>query len=281
MELDEYRRMAAVEDSHWWYGATRELLRDVLGPHLVPGGRFLDLGAGTGATGSWMSEHGTLVAADFEPVALGLHRELHPASEPVACDAQALPFADGSFDAVLCVTVLCHRSIRAPIVPVREMARVVRPGGVLLLWEPGVRRLRRAHDRVTHTARRFSRRELSDLLVDAGLEVRRATGAYAFLVPAAAVRRSSSGARRPATSAGRRQVSAARCRRRPAWSAARCGPSTSRSASRWSRSGVARRRAEPTDGLTVGGATATRPGSRGTAGAGRAGAVRRTSRGSR
>jgi hypothetical protein len=53
--------------------------------------------------------------------------------------------------------------------------------------EPGVRRLRRGHDRVTHTARRFSRSDLAGLLRGAGLDVVRATGAYAFLVPPAAV----------------------------------------------------------------------------------------------
>ena len=55
------------------------------------------------------------------------------------------------------------------------------------LLEPGVRRLRRGHDRVTHTARRFSRRDLSRMLAEAGAEVVRCTGAYTFLVPPAAV----------------------------------------------------------------------------------------------
>lgn len=188
MELAEYRRMAEVEDTHWWYAATRALLQELLADRLPPGGRFLDLGAGTGATGAWLAEHGRLVAADFEPVALTLHRERHPASEVVACDAMQLPFANGSFDAVLCVTVLCHRSIDAPRSAVAEMARVVRPGGVVCLWEPGVRKLRRAHDRVTHTGRRFSRRDLAGLLVDNDLMVERATGAYAFLIPPAAMK---------------------------------------------------------------------------------------------
>jgi ubiquinone/menaquinone biosynthesis C-methylase UbiE len=188
VELDEYRRMAAVEGSHWWYRSTRRLLQQVLADRLPDGGRFLDLGAGTGATGAWLAERGSSVAADFEPVALGLHRELHPQVEVVACDARRLPFADAAFDAVLCVTVLCHRSIESPVSAVGEMARVVRPGGVVCLWEPGVRRLRRAHDRVTHTGRRFSRRDLADLLPANGLTVERSTGAYSFLVPPAAVK---------------------------------------------------------------------------------------------
>jgi ubiquinone/menaquinone biosynthesis C-methylase UbiE len=188
MELDEYRRMAEVEQTHWWYRSTRSLLQQLLGDRLPAGGRFLDVGAGTGATGAWLATEGELVATDFEPVALVSHRERHPASRVVACDAAALPFADASFDAVLCVTVLCHRSIDSPATAVAEMARVVRPGGVVCLWEPGVRRLRRAHDRVTHTARRFSRRDLAELLAGRGLHVERSTGAYSFLVPPAAVK---------------------------------------------------------------------------------------------
>jgi hypothetical protein len=53
--------------------------------------------------------------------------------------------------------------------------------------EPGVRRLRRGHDAVTHTARRFSVGDMRRLAEGAGLEVVRATGAYSFLVPPAAV----------------------------------------------------------------------------------------------
>src|SRR5215211_3164019 len=180
--------MADVEDSHWWYRSTRALLEELLASRLAPGGRFLDLGAGTGATGAWLAEHGSLVAADFEPLALTLHRERHPASDVIACDARRLPFADASFDAVLCLTVLCHRSIESPVAAVAEMARAVRPGGIVCLCEPGVRRLRRAHDRVTHTARRFSRRDLAGLLTSNGLGVERATGAYSFLVPPAVVK---------------------------------------------------------------------------------------------
>lgn len=190
MELDEYRRMAEVETTHWWYAATRALLSQELAPHLRAGGRFLDAGCGTGATGAWMAEHGHLVGTDVEPLALQLYREGHPGGLDglAAADVTRLPFADASFDAVLCVTVLCHRSIASPAVAVGELARVLAPGGVLALWEPGVRRLRRAHDRVTHSARRFSRLDLARLCRDQGLAVVRSTGAHAYLVPAAAAK---------------------------------------------------------------------------------------------
>jgi len=188
VELDEYRRMADVEDVHWWYRSTRATLQQLLDPLLPAGGTFLDLGAGTGATGAWLAARGRLVAADFEEVALTLHRERHADSLVVGADAQHLPFADASFDAVIEVTMLCHRSIPDPDTVVAEMRRVVKPGGVVCLWEPGVRRLWRAHDRVTHTGRRFARRDLTDAMRANDLEVVRATGAYSFLVPPAAAK---------------------------------------------------------------------------------------------
>ncbi len=190
MEMAEYRRMAETEETHWWYAATRALLRDLLEPNLQSDGTFLDVGAGTGATGAWLADLGTLTAVDFEYEALAMARERHPMQLPVAADAGCLPVAEASVDAVLCVTVLCHQSIQSPTDVVREFARVVRPGGIVCLWEPGVRRLRRAHDRVTHTGRRFSRNDLAECATDAGLDVIRSTGAHAYLVAPAMVKAS-------------------------------------------------------------------------------------------
>ena len=203
-----------------------------------PGGRFLDLGAGTGATGAWLAEHGDSSPPTSSRSRSTLHRERHPASEVVACDAGALPFADASFDAVLCVTVLCHRSIESPVGAVGEMARVVRPGGLVCLWEPGVRRLRRAHDRVTHTGRRFSRRDLAELLTANGLHVERSTGAYSFLVPPAAVK---TVLERGETSSDLDRNAAAWAARSPA--AARRAPTAA--AGRPARRSVGRRRRPP------------------------------------
>ncbi len=180
--------MAAAEDGHWWYASTRALLRAVAAPTMTAGGRFLDAGCGTGSAGSWLHEVGEVVGLDFEPLALELYQERHPETRLVAGDVTRLPFADGSFDGLLCVTVLVHQSVTDVGAAVRELVRVVRPGGTVALLEAGVRRLRRAHDRETHSARRFSRHELADHLAAAGCTIRRSTGAYSFLVPPAAVK---------------------------------------------------------------------------------------------
>lgn len=185
MDADEYRRMAAAGAKHWWYRATRELLRQLLGPHLAPGGCYLDAGGGTGATGGWMTATGNAVLADYEAFALQVAVEDVPGYLPARADLNHLPFAPASFDAVLCVTALCHQMNPDPAAIVADFARLTKPGGYVAIQEPGGKRLWRGHDEVTHTARRFRVGELRDMCTAAGLEVVTATGAYSFLVPPA------------------------------------------------------------------------------------------------
>ena len=190
MDSAEYRRMAEVEQTHWWYLATRTLLRQFIVSELrvdeqpTPR-RFLDAGCGTGATGAWLADLGSVIALDTEPEALNLYRQAHPEAHLIHGDISAIDLPDDFVEAALCVTVLYHGEVTDPSAAVREMARVVQPGGLVCLMEPGVRSLRRSHDRVTHAARRFSRRDLEHLAQQANLEIIRSTGAYAFLIPPA------------------------------------------------------------------------------------------------
>lgn len=188
MEFDEYERMARVEDGHWWYQATRALLADALAAHLAAGARVLDAGCGTGATGAWLAARQRVVGLDAERRAVELYAGQHPGVALLQGDLSLLPFRTGAVDAVLCVTVLCHRAIPDPAAAVGELVRVLRPGGVICLLEPGVRRLRRAHDRAVHVARRFSVADVRHVLTANGCEVVRASGAYSFLVVPAAIK---------------------------------------------------------------------------------------------
>ncbi|MCU1393639.1 MAG: Methyltransferase type 11 [Ilumatobacteraceae bacterium] len=178
--------MAAASDRHWWYRSTRTLLRELVEPLLDrrPDAVHLDAAGGTGATGSWLAGLGTTVLGDYETYALEFARDAHGYA-PVRLDLNELPFADGAFATVLCVTALYHRMNPDPPRVVRDFARVAEPGAIVALMEPGGKRLWRSHDEVTHGARRFSLAEMRAMAVDAGLEVITATGAYSFLVPPA------------------------------------------------------------------------------------------------
>ncbi|MBJ7341131.1 class I SAM-dependent methyltransferase [Mycolicibacterium sp.] len=183
VEVDEYARIATVEDDHWWYCNIRALTRDLLGPWLIDDPRILDAGCGPGGNGSHLTAHGSVVGVDISPLALDYVRTRQPRMIPVRASVEALPFAANTFDVALAVTVLY--TVADDAGALHELARVVRPGGAVLLVEPALESLGRAHDATVHGRRRYRRRALVELVEGVGFRVARATYAFSFLAPAA------------------------------------------------------------------------------------------------
>lgn len=101
---------------------------------LRPGERVLDLGAGTGVSTVDLARSGAYaVGCDISLGMLGVGRRVRPEVPLVAGDAMALPFAPASFDAVTISFAL--RNISDTAGALREMARVTKPGGRLVVCE--------------------------------------------------------------------------------------------------------------------------------------------------
>jgi demethylmenaquinone methyltransferase/2-methoxy-6-polyprenyl-1,4-benzoquinol methylase len=98
------------------------------------GERVLDLGAGTGTSSLPFAAAGaTVVPCDFSLGMLREGKKRHPELPLTAGDATRLPFADGVFDAVTISFAL--RNVHETDAALREMRRVVRPGGRLVICE--------------------------------------------------------------------------------------------------------------------------------------------------
>src|SRR5207244_8211618 len=134
MRSSEYATMFQVEETHWWYSALHRLIFQALEAEL-PDWReneIVDVGCGTGAILEQLGNPGKNVGIDLAPEAISFCRErgLNNVRQGDIC---ALPFADASFDAVICSSVLYHQWVGDVEGAVREMHRVVRPSGVLLI----------------------------------------------------------------------------------------------------------------------------------------------------
>ena len=100
---------------------------------------------------------------------------------------EELPWEDGYFDLITCLDVIEHTPDDR--VTLRELRRVCRPGGFLLVTVPAYQGLWSTHDVANHHYRRYSRARLRAAALDAGWRLRRMTSFNGLLLgPAAAVR---------------------------------------------------------------------------------------------
>ncbi len=195
MEPSEYARIAEVEEAHFWYRGLRAAVLGALARRLPPppagGRRLLDAGCGPGGLARRLARFGRVVGVDLSEQALALcgRPEALPPPARVRAGVQALPFPDRSFDAAVSTDVLYHRAVADDGAALAEIARVCRPGALVVLNLPAHEALRGAHDVVVHTARRYARADVERLARRAGLSVESLVGFNAALLPVAWVAR--------------------------------------------------------------------------------------------
>jgi SAM-dependent methyltransferase len=190
MQPNEYATMFRVEETHWWYGTLHRLIFQTLETEL-PDWRekeILDVGCGTGAILQRLGNPEKNVGVDLAEEAISFCRQ-RGLDNVQHGDICALPFGDVSFDAVICSSVLYHQWVGDVVAAVREMRRVLRPGGLLLVNVPAFRFLHSAHDVAVMTARRFRKPEIRRLLLDQNFSVRRLTYWTTLLFPFAVIAR--------------------------------------------------------------------------------------------
>lgn len=167
----------------------RELILDFVAP--VAGLRILDVGCGDGELAVQLWKRGAKVTGiDASPqmIEAACSRAARHGADIVfgVASAQSLPFPQATFDAVVAVTVLCF--IENGIAVVREMSRVLRPGGRLVIGELGKWNAWAAERRVRgwlvsplwRRAHFRSARELRALALEAGFVVNSLRGAVYY-----------------------------------------------------------------------------------------------------
>jgi SAM-dependent methyltransferase len=187
MEPAEYELMDAVEDRMWWYRALHARLVDALSD---VSGRVLDAGCGTGGfLAALRAGRPDLRRFGLEWAGAAAARaRAKAAATVVRGSVNAMPFADGCFDAVVLADVLCHAAVE-PRAALAECRRILRPGGCLVMNMPAYAWMMSAHDRRVHNTRRITAAGGASMLREAGFTPRRICYWNGLLLPLMIVQR--------------------------------------------------------------------------------------------
>ena len=179
--------MLELDDRHWWYRGRRRIIRAELDRLPLPAdASVLDAGCGSGRTLEELSPYGEVYGIELDPGAADVARARGRGEVQIG-RLEELPWEDGRFDLITCLDVIEHTPDDR--VTLRELRRVSRPGGFLLVTVPAYQGLWSTHDVANHHYRRYSRSRLRAAARDAGWGVVRMTSFNGLLLaPAAAVR---------------------------------------------------------------------------------------------
>jgi SAM-dependent methyltransferase len=177
-----YESFAELEHDHFWFVSRRRIFFDLLDRML--GGRcdlrVLEIGCGAGGMLGPLQRYGTVHGLDIDHEYVAFCRQ-RGFERVLAGSGYGLPFADGSFDLVALFDTVEH--IPDDVRALAEVARVLRPGGIVFVSAPAYQWLWSQNDRIAHHHRRYTRGRLRRALQAAGLTPRRTTYFNALLLP--------------------------------------------------------------------------------------------------
>lgn len=183
MDRDYELQTHRAEDRHWWYRGRRTVLERVIEQLRLPArARILDAGCGSGRNMIDLARHGTVTGIELSATSVALARE-RSSGEVVEGSVLEMPFAADSFELAASLDVIEH--LQDDLLALRELRRVVAPGGALLVTVPAYQWLWSGHDEINHHHRRYTRSSLLRVARQAGWEPVRTTYFNSLLLPAA------------------------------------------------------------------------------------------------
>ncbi len=184
MEPEAYAELDQLEGSHWWYAGMRRITEGLIRRHVYENQplTIVDAGCGTGHNLEALSIFGTTTGFDYSMLALQYASKKH-SGKLTRASVENIPYPSESFDLLTSFDVIYAWEVGDDVQALREFARVLRPGGHLVIRLPALPALKGHHDHIVHTARRYTKEDLSQKLEQVGLIVERTTYANSLLMP--------------------------------------------------------------------------------------------------
>jgi len=190
MQSHHYPILYQVEETHWWYLGRRRIIQSLVERIRATlnnaNPRILDVGCGTGANLKMLAAYGRAEGVDISPQAVHFCHERGLDSVKLGA-IEHLPYENDSFELVTALDVIEH--LDDDIAGLREMRRVLRPDGRVLLFVPAFMFLWGVQDDVSNHRRRYTLPGLLKAVKEAGFSIEWASYAnLSFFLPVLVVR---------------------------------------------------------------------------------------------
>ncbi len=178
---DPLELTSRAEATHFWFRGFREFVTPVI--RNLSGGRrdlrIIDCGCGTGHNIRLLSSYGQVVGFDLNEGGVAMTHA--SGAMVVRGDAARAPFASGLFDIATSFDVM--QCLEPDAAALREMARLVRPGGAVVVTMAALEVLRGDHSVSWQEVRRYTPAMARELFTQAGLHVERVSFLFGTLFP--------------------------------------------------------------------------------------------------
>jgi SAM-dependent methyltransferase len=195
MDRSVYDSMAELDERHWWYVARRKVLAALIRRRVRPpkNARVLEIGCGTGHNLKMLSEFGTVAGLEIDEAARSFaeKRAGHEIFSAPLPELAGIP--ERHYDVVGAFDVIEH--IVDDEGAIASIARLLKPGGKLVMTVPAHQWMWSAHDVVNHHQRRYSKASLRSLIAGSPLKLEAIGYFNSLLFPVAVAERLASKAR--------------------------------------------------------------------------------------
>ena len=182
MEQFFYDTIYRTESEHWWYRVRRSMVRRLIRHYGFEAEaskpQILDVGCGVGAVLADIQDLGECYGVDASPEAVEFCRKRN-IQNIVQADSSSMPYPSNRFDIALCLDVLEH--VGDDLETISEIYRVLKPGGIAIIFVPAFSFLWGTSDVVSHHLRRYTRPELLSKAKKAGFSPVRSSYFNTFL----------------------------------------------------------------------------------------------------